>query len=705
MRRALVVLLLGALAGCRCKDGGVDPTQAGFRVETKELDFGRVVEGDVAVREITVVATGVSDITVDLATDVPFNVAPLLTVPGGSSANVSVKFTAGTLPVTGEVRVSANNAKATVALKGVGVRPKVCTASAPCKVSVYSLQTDQCVESGAPEGAACQPDSVCLEKGECRSGVCQGVARACDDKDSCTIDSCAMDLGCVHTQRVCPAPTVACRVASCTALGGCGEATAPDGTPCGTVDCVKALLCVAGACTEVPTPDGFVCGSATPCQGESKCRNQKCVAPDAGLMMPRTIVKLPGVAVDERPAIVSQSGNVFFQLCALPGLDAGPRDGGADAGADGGADAGDDAGTPFDGGFCALASYTGTGFERWTARYPDLTSRKLVHAGLRGVVLLQPDALEVRSLSTGLPVRVPFDGEVVPRGIAQTADLELWALVTSADAGTRLLRYGVAGDAGPDGEVVLDAGVSLLAIDEAGTAWLYHPDGGTLGWLRPETPDAGWTLQWVNAGPAVGNGSLITAEGRVLAGAASLFFADDGGVRAFTWLSDAGAPLDLLERPTVAGEGGGVVFYRECESPMTSCLDLDKVTWAHAYSLVDGAFLWRVRVLPAGVPGRLEEVALAGIKPGAMATLVQVSLDGGSQVFLEGFADGKRVLLCAMPEGTRLGGAVFTSGALHTLATHHNGPWQLESYDLGAAPVLLSGWPQADGVSGQRRAR
>lgn len=709
----LSVFTLVLLAACR--GSGVGNTELGFRLETKELDFGKVLEGDTVSKDVTVVATGSADITVDLTSMAPFNAPPLVMIPGGSSTTFSVKFTAGTVPATGEVTLAANNGTATVKLKGIGVRPKVCAASAPCRDSVYSLATDQCVETVSPEGAACQPDSVCLEKGECRSGVCQGVARGCDDKNACTVDSCAMDLGCVHTMRACPAPTAPCRVAACDPVLGCGEGVAPDGTPCGTVDCVKALLCVAGACTEVPTPDGFVCGSATPCQGEAKCRMQKCVAPDAGVMTPRTIVKLTGQPVDERPAIVTQSGNLFFQMCGLPAPDggvpdAGPKDAGIpDAGDAGDPDAGAvdggdlDAGAPDagrDAGFCGLVSYTGTGFERWTARYLDRAPRKLVHAGLKGVVLLQPDALEVRSLSTGAPAKFAFEGEVAPRGIAQTIDLEIWAVVRTPDAGARLMRIG---DGGLLPDVALDAGASLLAIDEAGTAWLYQPDAGTLGWLQQN--DAGWALGWTNGVPA-GNGSLVTAEGRVVAGAQSLFHGDDGGLLPFAWFSDAGIPLDVLERFPVAAEGGGVAFYKECDVPQMSCTELDKSTWAYAYQLDDGRFLWRAKVLPSGAPGRIEEVALTGLKPGAFGALVSVSLDGGSQAFLEGFADGKRVLLCAMPDGLVIGGAVFTTGALHTLVSRDGGAgWNLESYDLGAAPVSLIGWPQADGISGARRAR
>jgi hypothetical protein len=266
MKRVAVLTFLLVLPGCRCTEV-IDPSQPGFRAETTELDFGRVAEGNTVALEVTVVGTGRPDIDVNLETDLPFLVPTMVRVPGGSSTTFSVEFQAGNGPVTGEVRLSANTTTARVKLKGVGVRAKICVPSAPCKLSIYSLELDLCVESVAMDGSGCQPNSVCLEKGECRSGLCQGTARTCDDLDACTIDSCAMDVGCIHVSRSCPPPTAACRVSTCDATNGCGEATAADGTPCGTVDCTSAHLCVGGGCVTVPTPEGFLCGPPTPCQG------------------------------------------------------------------------------------------------------------------------------------------------------------------------------------------------------------------------------------------------------------------------------------------------------------------------------------------------------------------------------------------------------------------------------------------------------
>ncbi len=693
MSRLWLCVAITAVAGCRCPGGTITPTEAGFRVDTAEIDFGRVSEGGIVDRELSLVATGSADITLDLATDGPFVVQASVTIPGGSSLTVLVRFIAGTTAVIGEVRISANGAMATTKLKGVGVKPKICVASTPCKKSEYSLATDSCVESDQPEGALCQPNSLCLEKGECRAGVCQGVARQCDDDNACTDDSCSMEVGCLHSLKSCPVPTAACKVATCDAATGCGQGTAPDGQICGTLDCVNAHLCVSGACATVATPEGFVCGPATPCQGESKCKNQKCVAPDAGTMMPRTIVKLPGTVVNERPSLVAHNGNLFFQLCGLA-----VPDGGSDGGVDGGSDGGPDAGPQADTG-CGLVSFTGTGFERWTVRYPDDAPRRLVYAGARGVVLLQDGALDVHLLSTGAVTHIPLGGQAVPRGVAQGPDFEVWAVVNS-DAGTRLVRWADGGLVEP---VVLDAGASLLAIDELGAAWLYGPDAGTLGAVVPDVDGGTYALSWQPA--PVGLSSLNVAERSVITGGTQLLNLQDGGRVGFTWLSDAGAALEVLPRPMVSGVGAGLAFYRECETPVMSCADADKDTWVHAFSLRNGSFLWRAKVLPSQVEGRIEEVALAGVVPGAVGVLVQVRLNGGPQAYLQGFADGDRVLLCPMLEGTQLAGAAFTLGNLHVLVRRNGGPWQLETYDTGALPLLTTGWPQADGISGARRAR
>src|SRR5947207_1882023 len=127
------------LTGCRCKGGHVDPAKLGFRAETSEVDFGRVLEGDTATMKITLVGTGTLDVTVTAQTDAPFSVPSEVQVPGGASVDFEVQFQAGNTAAMGEVRLLTSGETATVALKGVGVRPKSCIASAPCRLSMYSF--------------------------------------------------------------------------------------------------------------------------------------------------------------------------------------------------------------------------------------------------------------------------------------------------------------------------------------------------------------------------------------------------------------------------------------------------------------------------------------------------------------------------------------------------------------------------------------
>ena len=72
MIRAALMLWVLAAAGCRCNGEGTGPVDLGFRVETAELDFGRVLEGDVVSKDATLVGTGRLDITVAVQTGDPF---------------------------------------------------------------------------------------------------------------------------------------------------------------------------------------------------------------------------------------------------------------------------------------------------------------------------------------------------------------------------------------------------------------------------------------------------------------------------------------------------------------------------------------------------------------------------------------------------------------------------------------------------------
>lgn len=685
VRLAVVALWVAGAAGCRCGNGGVDPSELGFVVQSAELDFGLLKEGDEAVRELTITGTGRGVVQVELSTVAPFSVGPDALVPAGSDVTVQVKFRAGSAKVERELLVKGPAGEAKVKLKGEGRRPKPCVASKPCSLSSWDLQTDTCIESMAGDGANCQPESVCLERGRCRLGVCEGVARTCDDQDACTVDSCSPDQGCVHTPKVCPVPTQACRVATCDSATGCGEGIAADLTGCGPFDCVTAKLCSNGQCMSLQTPEGFICGPPTPCQAESRCFNQKCVAPDAGVMKPQWVQRLGGVPSDDAEAIVSHAGNLFTRVCEfpmpLPADAGGPEDAGADAGTDGGTDGG----LPIavDAGFelkCVVRSFTGTGFERWTvASVGD--GGALLSVGPQGVVELSSDGalLSLASLPSGARRELALPGRTAVDGVAIDSS---GAVRFVSDGGLWRWRP----DAGPQLLAGLDGGAEALAIDEAGACWVHQPDAGA---GKVTLFDGGVTVEWLALATGAG---LATAQGATLFGSTHLRLSD-GGVVALQF-ADAGVDAGVLSRQSMMGLNAAVVFTGE-----------NSAVWSNVFRLDDGQPLWRQKVLPEDVQGRVVTSTLSGVLPGAFATVVQVSLDGGHQAFLEGFAENKRVLLCPFEEGAWFQGGVFINGRLVMRGRHFDGGWVLESFDLKSLPVLETGWPQQSSTAGARRAR
>lgn len=429
-----VAALLGALvlAGCRNCGGGTSMVETRFRVapETESVDFGRVLEGTMVTKQVTLIAETRASVSVGATTMTPFSSAPLVDIPGGSQVDLDVVFRAGNGESNGELVLTSGRQEVRVGLRGVGVRPPVCIPSATCRMSAYSLELDRCVETMSPDETACEPTSQCLEQGRCRMGECLGVARRCNDNDACTSDACSMDAGCINTRIVCPQPTTPCRVPTCDARMGCGEAMAPDGMPCGTSNCVSSKLCISGSCQEIATPDGTECAPAIACYGISRCKSQKCGRQTlASGCRPGARESKVSRSQRQLPLLSFGGGTVFFTVCGLTPLpvdaglmdagavDAGVEDAGVDAGELDGGDAGTDAGVDagFDAGFdagppteCALVSYTGTGFERFTAR--STVVEQLSHVGPAGVVLRVNGRHSVPCARHGQPARWLGDG-------------------------------------------------------------------------------------------------------------------------------------------------------------------------------------------------------------------------------------------------------------------------------------------------------
>ncbi|MEW5743295.1 MAG: hypothetical protein AB1938_30580 [Myxococcota bacterium] len=726
-RRCAVVLqlaLTAALLSCRGCGTDVDPLDADFRVDpsTQSLEFGRVLEGQQVTKTVLLFAETRAALTVTASVGRPFSAPMTVDIPGGGMAEVPVTFTAGNGEATGTLVLSAPSRTVEVSLHGIGVRPPVCTPSAPCRESTYDLVLDQCVETISPDDTACDPGNICLEQGRCRAGMCLGVPRTCDDNNACTNDGCSMTSGCVNSPRTCPAPADPCKVAACDPLSGCGEANALDGTVCGDVDCVSGHFCLAGGCVTLPTPDGFLCGAAIACIPEARCRNQVCTRPDAGQWLPRWSARVPGQPSTEAPSLLASAGNVFFSTCGVPrpvldggadggsdggddaGLDGGGADGGEDAGLlDGGfEDGGLDAGPGDDGGVCALASWTSSGFDRFVTPYETDGARRLLNLSPRGALLARDGGLELRSLADGT-LKDAVDAVPVPGGVAVSPDagLVLWL------ADGTVAHWGDAGLV----PVLALGGAGVLALDTAGALYTWEPDAGVLSRVTDEG-DGGLALTAVRVD--AGLSSVVVASDHVVVGGRQqVRWLSDGGTDFvdLSWFSDAGVLLEAEPRGVLASTDSVVIFARQCVSPLMSCLRVDQELWARVTDLRTGAVRWQAKVLPAGIESRLEEAALVNFMPGTVATLVKADFSGldagyGLGAYLQVFAEGRRAVLCPLPvESSDVRGALFAAGSLFVLSNEgDSGVVVLEAYELKGLPLSYSGWPQADGVEGMRRA-
>jgi hypothetical protein len=710
MHRLAPLAVLCALTACRCTPPPINMVEAGFRIEETELDFGPVLEGQVVIKPVHVVSTSVAGLSLTLTADLPFAVQGTLDLEGGSNVPVDVKFLAGSTQVMGTLTVSSPGGDVTVTLKGTGVHPLDCLPSAPCRESHFVLETNSCSESVMVDGTDCTPTSTCLERGQCLGGLCQGVARTCDDNNKCTIDGCAEGIGCVNAVNSCPPPTALCRVATCDPGSGCGEAQAPDGTPCGAVDCVSAHLCAAGQCRTVSTPDGFPCSPPTPCQGGGTCQQQVCKRPDAGVMVPELVLPLGGSAPASRPMLLSYAGQLFGEVCGLA-LPLVPLDGGTSS--DGGA---------LDGGFadgghgCGLFSYTNNGFERFTQPFGDERERAFLHVGNLGAALLDDGGLELRSLATGqLAVQLSLPGSVSPKGVANAPRGEPWLLLSLPDGGaassdggaaglSRLVRLG---DGGALEAVTadLDAKVSLLALDEQGNAWLSGSD--VAGYIAFDDAGTAAPPRWSSIAPPLTT-TLATGGGFAFVGSTQFIAsAYDGGVIMNpSWLDDAGQPLKVQERMSLVSSERAFVFYRHCTAPI-SCPADDEELRLRELSLSTGEVLDDARLSPSFGDPRVVEATLlelAGYPPG-VAALIQLHRDGGAAAYLQLTVGSAGDLTCPLPEASDVAAAAIGSGYLWAYVNRDGGAYALEAYPLTGLPLSTTAWPLADGIAGQRRAR
>lgn len=703
--RVWVALAVVSLVGCRCRPGPVDPVELGLRVSPSTLDFGRVLEGSERTLPVTLTSTTRSPVSVELSTNAPFAVSPAsVEVPGGSDLTVQVRFHAGNGEAQDFLTLQVGDRSAVVPLRGLGVRPPVCTPSGECIVSMYSLEEDRCIETQAADDAPCDPSSVCLEQGRCRAGACLGVARSCDDDDACTDDACAMDVGCIHTPHQCPAPTALCQVATCDSRAGCGFGPAADLTRCGDIDCIEANFCFMGMCRREPTPEGYPCSPAIACLPEATCQQQQCRRVSEAEWTPDWSATIQGSPTGE---LASAGATLFFSVC-VDRPDAGLPDAGADAGDDAGLDdagfddAGLDAGSPIDpnadggvdaglseagvdGGVlvCGLSSYTGTGFQRFTRPYEDDLPREVLSVNSEGVVVWAADGLEVRSPTTGtLRTQTGFAGGRSQVAISRNGIffIDNGLLHEWLDGGLRSLSA-----VEPDAQ--LARGEALFTWDAvAGLLRRFElrDDGGVDAvsvQLDAGFPDA---LSVSNATAVLGGAGRLT------------LFADGGSLWIPFDFSDAGY-TQRFDSQTLSSGFSSDVLVERCDGGACS---LDFV----GFDALTGARRWSGSIFAPLGPGRILQTALVDLGAGDnVVSVVRFDGDGGPRAEAQLMVQGETNAICRLPpvSGDVLR-AHFSNTAMVVLVRRPDGRVVLESYPLGVLPLSRTGWPTPQGVGGAR---
>lgn len=262
-----------------CRSQTLSPSTHAIRFEPKVVDFGSVfVDGQPHERSLSVVNDGRFTLTAlewNGLSD-PFTAEFPSSLPSGESV-IAVRF----IPkVTGKISqvvfISGSDALLTVTANGIAI--PTCTPTVACAQAHFDLIAGQCVETPVPNGAPCDPQSVCIANGQCLEGRCIGQERTCDDGNACTIDVCNGTTGCEFLPRPpCPGDGQ-CLLGACDPITGCGMEPADDGTTCGSLQtCQAAQICVTGQCVIRAPPEGYLCAEASPCQGEGRCVNDACV--------------------------------------------------------------------------------------------------------------------------------------------------------------------------------------------------------------------------------------------------------------------------------------------------------------------------------------------------------------------------------------------------------------------------------------------
>ncbi|MBM4345371.1 MAG: hypothetical protein FJ100_18525 [Deltaproteobacteria bacterium] len=127
-----------------------------------------------------------------------------------------------------------------------------CTKAGTCELG-FCVQ-GKCAYSSKPDTAACTDGNPCTAGEACLAGKCVGgTATSCDDKNTCTIDSCDTTKGCLNTAKT---------------TGACD-----DGIACTTADHCEAGVCVGS--DVCPCKSDADCPTLNACDGPRMCDTAK----------------------------------------------------------------------------------------------------------------------------------------------------------------------------------------------------------------------------------------------------------------------------------------------------------------------------------------------------------------------------------------------------------------------------------------------
>jgi|GEM_PF-807105 len=191
-----------------------------------------------------------------------------------------------------------------------------------CSIGSCNPKTGACLKKLKPDGAPCKDGSKCTEKTTCdKVGACIGPKINCDDKESCTVDSCDPKQGCLHAKKkdketcddnnkcttgdTCDKGVCIYAKNTCTCLKDDDCKKYDDGDLCNGVFACTGNLClpkknsevkckksdvpcienicqkVNGQCAPIKLPTGQACDDNNKCTLKDKCSNGKCDGEDA----------------------------------------------------------------------------------------------------------------------------------------------------------------------------------------------------------------------------------------------------------------------------------------------------------------------------------------------------------------------------------------------------------------------------------------